>query len=481
MTTSEQVAADFQKAVGLLNGGKLAEAEQILTPIAAAYPDHGMVRFVLGMALGGLGRTLEALAALRKAAALGVDQPNLLPTIAGLLVNAGWTEEGIARYREALKKGPADAKLVIQLATALMIHGELGEALALFRKVREADSNNIAAIGNAAQILATLGHDDEAMKLMALGAQLQPQAEFFRNWTLDLGLLKALRTWISGQVTPVLRPADESDAYVPLIQNALPASAQPSVVYFHVAQGAPHPIQSLQDGQSIDYFGILRLSAQTARRVLPGARTVLLTDTDTALPDGLGVDVAVRLPLQRSWIMYERMRSQRALVASGRAAGPVLFLDTDIIPRRDFTAVFAQVFDVGLTWRVHPLMPLNGGMILGKNGASPGLLRFFDICLGAYDALAELPTVRERYPFSIKEFQGDQLALAAFTRWHPFIGRPARATIDGVEAAFFPADDLNASFSPALDPAALDGKFAVHFKGGKAKSFAAAFAARVSA
>jgi tetratricopeptide (TPR) repeat protein len=478
MTSPNQVDADFQRAVGLFNSGKPADAEHILTPIAAAYPDNGMVWFVLGMTQGSQGRPLDAMAALRKAATLNVNQPALLPTLAGLLVNAGWTEEGVARYRAALAAAPANLKLVGPLATALMIHGALDEALALFNQVRGADPRNALAAGNAAQILATLGQDDAAAQTLATAIALDPQAEIFRLWMADINLLSTLRRWIDAEGARILQPRESADPYVPLIQSTLSTSSQTAVVYFHVTQNAPHPIQSLQDGQTVDYLDILALSARTAKQRMPRSRTILLTDNDTRLPETLGIDAVVRLPLQRAWIMYERMRAQRALVASGCVGGPVLFLDTDIIVQRDFAPVFAQDFDVGLTWRVQPLMPLNGGMILGTHGASANLLRFFDICLAAYDGMTALPAVRERYPFDIREFQGDQLALAAFPRWRVPIGRPAFATIDGVRAAFFPADDFNASFSPTLDPAVLQGKFAVHFKGGKAKSFAAAFAAR---
>ncbi len=478
MSSSDQAAADFQRAVGLFNSGKPAEAEQILAPIAAAHPDNGMVWFVLGMTLGSLGRPLDAMAALRKAAALNVDQPALLPTLAALLVNTGWTEEGIVRYRAARAATPGNLKLIGPLATALMIHGALEEALALFNQMHDADPRNAMAWGNAAQILATLGQDDAAARSLAAATALDSQAEIFRQWSLDINLLAALRHWIDADGRRVLPSRDSADPYVPLIQSTLSTSSQTAVVYFHVAQNAPHPIQSLQDGQAVDYLEILALSARTAKQRMPQARTILLTDNDTRLPENFAIDIVVRLPLQRAWIMYERMRAQRALVASGCVRGPVLFLDTDIIVQRDFAPVFAQTFDVGLTWRVQPLMPLNGGMILGPDGAGANLLRFFDICLDAYDGMTALPSVRERYPFDIREFQGDQLALAAFPRWRVPIGRPAFATIDGVRAAFFPADDFNASFAPTLDPAVLQSKFAVHFKGGKAKSFAAAFAAR---
>src|SRR5262249_39995360 len=132
-------------------------------------------------------------------------------------------------------------------------------------------------------------------------------------------------------------------------------------------------------------------------------------------------------------------------------------------------------------WRLSPLMPLNGGMILAPDGANPRVVQFFDTCLALYEAMAALPFMKTFYPFDIRAFQSDQLALAAFfglrVAREPPGGRPGSGTVDGVKVAFFAAEDLNFPYQPIIDDAVLAQKFALHFKGGPAKAFARALAA----
>ena len=196
----------------------------------------------------------------------------------------------------------------------------------------------------------------------------------------------------------------------------------------------------------------------------------MMTDPQTLMPIADVVDAVVRLPVRRAWIMYERLRVQRALAACGRFSGPMLFIDTDIVLNRDFSALFQHDFDVAVSWRIHPLMPINGGMIAGRPGAN--LVRFFDRNIALYEALADCGFVEERYGFDVRAFRGGQLAHGAYIGWDCPLGRPGRRSIDGVNVAFFAADDINFTYTPDTDPEVLASKLAIHFKGGPAKAHA---------
>lgn len=166
--------------------------------------------------------------------------------------------------------------------------------------------------------------------------------------------------------------------------------------------------------------------------------------------------------------MYSRMRGYRALAMSGKLAGPVLFLDTDVHLNRPFTPVFTGDFDVGLTYRNEIgqwHMPINEGVMLASSGAAPALRRFFDTTLGLYETLAAIEAPRARYGFDIRKWRGGQLSLAKFIDWARPPLAPELRTIAGVRIKFLPCTEYNHTVRKGADPAKFAGKWALHYKG----------------
>ena len=258
-------------------------------------------------------------------------------------------------------------------------------------------------------------------------------------------------------------PRDAWEQAAASAMDTLQPHAGLSVVFFHVG-GTLHPFRKV----TVDYTGILLESMRAARAQHPDAAIVLLTDmiTDTSAIAGLAR--VARCDLDANFLMYSRMRSYRALAMTGKLTGAVLFLDTDVHLHRPFTPIFTGDFDVGLTYRNEVgqwHMPVNEGVMLASSGAAPALRRFFDATLTLYETLAATPAAHARYGFDVRRWRGGQLSLAKFIDWSTPPLAPDLRDIAGVRVKFLPCTEYNYTVRKGVDPAALVGKWALHYKG----------------
>lgn len=220
---------------------------------------------------------------------------------------------------------------------------------------------------------------------------------------------------------------------------------------------------------SIDYMGVLAQSFESARLRAPGARTLLLTDEATKVPQSVGVDEVVREPLDRDRLMYERMRMQSRFLQRRDPGRATVFTDSDVVVNLDPVAVFAEDFDVGLTWRPgFPDAPFNGGMIFVAPGEAGA--RFFAEALRCYDALADGAARKGLFPRDLRGWWGDQFALAAMVGYRDFAERLAEGgiAVNGVRVRFFPCETHNFTLEAQNYPTAvLRQKYFIHFKGNR--------------
>jgi hypothetical protein len=242
-----------------------------------------------------------------------------------------------------------------------------------------------------------------------------------------------------------------------------PDPATVDIVVFHVARPAA-PIAIHED---IDYLATLRLAFESAALRAPAARRILLTDEATEFPRDLPVHEVLRFPLDPSRTMYERMRVQRRYLEERGATRCSVLMDADVLVNCDPAGVFAEDFDVGLTWREDwEGAPFNGGMIYvaaGRGGA-----RYFDAAVACYERIADDSGIAPLFPSDLRNWWGDQFALAAVVGHQAFLkgGRKGLA-VDGVKVRFFPCAEYNST----LDPGSTYGIDAIramrflHFKG----------------
>jgi hypothetical protein len=253
-------------------------------------------------------------------------------------------------------------------------------------------------------------------------------------------------------------------AYAPA-PRAAPASGDVDLVAFHVdLPAAPSGIHG-----AIDYTTVLAQSFESARLRAPGARRLLLTDEATRVPQGMAVDQVLRFAIDREQLMFERMRVQASYLRGRDAPRASVLMDSDVVVNIDPAAVFAEDFDVGLTWRPEfPDAPFNGGMIFvapGSQGAA-----FFDKARACYEALAADAAVAGAFPRSLRAWWGDQFALAALVGYREFAERRGDAlAVDGIRVRFFPCETHNFTLEPSRQyrTEELRRKYFIHFKGNR--------------
>jgi hypothetical protein len=244
-----------------------------------------------------------------------------------------------------------------------------------------------------------------------------------------------------------------------------PPSENVELVAFHA--DLPHAPSGIH--ARTDYLGVLAQAFRAAAANAPRARRVLITDARTAVAADCGAQEIVRLDLDTSRLMYERMRAQE-LYLERRAPGLCsVLMDVDVVVNHDPAQAFAEDFDIGLTYRPESKdAPFNGGVILA--GAGAGALAFLRKARACYDALADSAAAARYYPGGLRAWWGDQFALYAAVGQRAFCTREAEGqVVDGVRVAFFPCAQYNYTLgSPQefTDPA-LRSKPFLHFKGNR--------------
>ena len=252
---------------------------------------------------------------------------------------------------------------------------------------------------------------------------------------------------------------------IELSRRAPPAADAVDLVLFHVdLPAAPSGLHG-----RIDYMAVAALSFEAAKHRAPRARRVLLTDEHTQVPDELGVQEVIRTPINRDWLMYQRMHAQERYLAARPPGRATVFMDVDVVPNRDPSDIFAEDFHVGLTWRAEfPDAPINGGLIFVAPGAEGHA--FFQETIRCYDSLAADRRLTSLFDRDLRAWWGDQYALALMVEYRRFASREHDAFgIGGARVRLFPCADYN--FTPEAGSSYtadfLASRYFLHFKGNR--------------
>jgi hypothetical protein len=245
-----------------------------------------------------------------------------------------------------------------------------------------------------------------------------------------------------------------------------PDPAMIDVVLFHV--DLPRPPSEIHRG--IDYGPLLALSFEAARLRAPRARRILLTDEHTPVDASMDVDRVMRFPIDHGRLMYERMRVQLAYLEGREAGRASTLLDSDVIVNVEPSSIFAEGFDVGLTWRMGlPDAPFNGGVILVGPDEERGVA-FLRKARECYDDIADNRAIASMFPTDLRNWWGDQVALAATVGYRSFRERTSEGlVVDGIRVRFHPCEDFNFTAEPGIgyERNALAAKRFLHFKGNR--------------
>jgi len=313
------------------------------------------------------------------------------------------------------------------------------------------EQTQIQRLANDAQAALRQGRAEQARAPLTQLAALMPQHP----------MVLALRRWAA--LIEFDWPA--ARATMPLARREPPPADAIDLVVFH----ADLPVAPSGVHGRIDYLAVAALSFEAAARRAPQARRVLLTDERTQVPQTIGAHEVVRQPIGLDRLMYERMRVQEDYLAARPAERATVFMDVDIVTNRDPAGIFAEDFDVGLTWRIeHPDAPVNGGLIFvgpGERG-----LAFFGAARRCYDALAADARLATLFERDLRAWWGDQLALGLMVGYRHFAAAlPPSMSVDGTRLRFLPCAEYN--FTPDPNgrdkPGLLASRFFLHFKGNR--------------
>lgn len=186
---------------------------------------------------------------------------------------------------------------------------------------------------------------------------------------------------------------------------------------------------------------VAQVMVASVKRVMPAAKIVQMTDYDTK--PVTGVDEIIRKRYDGRFLMPYRM-----LHLQDFPEPQAIFLDTDIVVRKDLTPVFDEDFDVGLTIRLGPIidpngvdvtkeMPYNTGVMFSKQAGKP-------FWAGAHRYCLSLPEEE-------REWWGDQISVKA------------TADTSSLKLKTFPCNLYN--YTPSSPDENLSDKFIVHYKG----------------
>jgi hypothetical protein len=207
-----------------------------------------------------------------------------------------------------------------------------------------------------------------------------------------------------------------------------------------------------------DYQSLLDILFRSARLFHPEVRCAVLTDERTPF-DSLSGDIAIhRFQVDPDRVMFSRLLAQIEYVQQQVADDAVVFLDSDMIVNSPGDELTRADCDLMLTYRDHPEMPLNGGVISLPAGSHAGALRFLErVCVLYAECFADA-----------QHWWGDQHALIAAVGHEAFRRRTSdRLTVDHVRLGFLPCNQFN--YSPEnwiLEVTSeLTDKKILHFKG----------------
>ena len=239
-------------------------------------------------------------------------------------------------------------------------------------------------------------------------------------------------------------------------------------VTFHIKPGSSIPQPAPYPRPTSAHSELIPLFLDSIRRTHPSAEIVMLTDLDSNFDEGF--DQIIRHKIEPQKLMLDRLKAQRAFLASERFDGPIVMLDTDILGNRNLASTFASDYDVGVTIQDDPRfpsevdMPYNNGVVFVRNERCQAVLRYFDRLIELIQAM----------PQPLHAWFGNQYAV------RDLLGRLQPDEIVQIEAArikVFPCSLYN--YAPEFVEEEVSGKYILHFRGRK-KRLMPAFARKLS-
>ena len=224
------------------------------------------------------------------------------------------------------------------------------------------------------------------------------------------------------------------------------------------------------DHSRFDYEQLIRRNIAIALWSNPGSRIILVTDS-AFIPQGMADNRVsiVRFDLADGEPMFERVVAMLAYVESAAFTAPTIFLDSDAFLIRHAAGLFANNFDVAVTYRdIGGQMPINEGVIIVNDRRPDSVRPFFRRYLATYLTLERHPVVLETYG-KVRRWRGGQLSINAISGgWHRYSAGILDSDL-GARVAYLPCSRYN--YSPdqegEISAAMLTRALVLHLKGSR--------------
>jgi predicted O-linked N-acetylglucosamine transferase (SPINDLY family) len=165
---------DMDKLLSLFHQGRYSEVVTLARRIIDCFPLHEFGWKSLGAALKQLGRNIEALETMKKAAALAPNDVESIFNLGVTLQELKRLEEAADCYRQALIIDPGYADAALNLGVALNNMGHLDEAEEYLRRALQIKPTSAAAHSNLGATLMDLGRLDEAVTSYRRSLEIAP-------------------------------------------------------------------------------------------------------------------------------------------------------------------------------------------------------------------------------------------------------------------------------------------------------------------
>src|ERR1700676_5008572 len=152
--------------------GDPAAALEVLDPLAAMHPQWALAHYELALALGGLGRSATAIAALQRAVTLKPDMADAWRALGDELTLAGDAAGADSAYAQNIRASTKDQRLLT--AAAALCENKIPQAEALLRAHLMKYPTDVPALRMLAEVAARLGRYADAESLLTRCLELAP-------------------------------------------------------------------------------------------------------------------------------------------------------------------------------------------------------------------------------------------------------------------------------------------------------------------
>ena len=166
--------ATLQRAVGLMQAGRHADAIVLLDRVLAAQPDQADALQLRGMARGRLGLFEPGRADLNAAAARHPQPHAVWSNLGNLEQRAGQVDAAIAAYRRALDIAPDFADAAYNLAVCLADSGAPDDAAQAYEALLARHPGHVTGLNGLAVLRGRQDRNDEALSLYDEALRLRP-------------------------------------------------------------------------------------------------------------------------------------------------------------------------------------------------------------------------------------------------------------------------------------------------------------------